>query len=74
VSGWQPIETAPKEAEAVLLCVGRIFGTGRYRLSRPMGAPDYGGWYFDGASAPSCATHWMPLPEPPPIPRQYSRQ
>lgn len=60
---WQPIETAPKDADSVILRNGNIVGTGRYR-----NYPSWesgGDWFFDGASLPSLATHWMPTPKPP---------
>jgi hypothetical protein len=61
---WQPIETAPKDGEPILLCVGNVIGSGRYRsLHRTISTML--NFYFDGATLPSGATHWMPLPAPP---------
>ncbi len=60
---WQPIETAPKDGNDVL-----VFGGGDYTVAHWNGEEwrDYGdiGW------AGMCGddnqpTHWMPLPEPP---------
>jgi hypothetical protein len=60
---WQPIETAPNDGTRVLVWLTRSPA----RSGRPqvvMGAPWHDGkqaWWID------CATHWMPLPEPPSI-------
>lgn len=74
---WQPIETAPKSGQRILLwwrtCTEP--STGRYEYddqfdSRPKGwpAPEEG-WRSCGdqciASNQSDCTHWMPLPKPP---------
>lgn len=56
-NSWQPIETAPKDRERVLLYVP------------PYGAMS--GHYYLGWNCHSCLnkeaapTHWMPLPQPP---------
>lgn len=77
MSGWQPIETAPKDGTSVL-----IFGT-KWRFDwagdrdesfaavcswcEPM--DDESGWSIDHSTyyTTDCLvpTHWMPLPEPP---------
>lgn len=61
---WQPIDTAPKDGTPILMALGNIVGSGRWRSQNPMVEtwPDF---FFDGASMPSGATHWMPLPLPP---------
>ena len=67
-SGWQPIETAPRDGTNVLL-VNRKgnMATGLW-MSGPIGT----GWVLRGGSAPNVffnehhgPTHWMPLPAPP---------
>lgn len=62
--GWQPIETAPIDGRAILLAVGNLIGSGRFRQINAM-IPSKSYFFFDGAYLPSGATHWMPLPEPP---------
>lgn len=77
MTGWQPIETAPKDGTEVLLLVKRRAGIPWRQLvghfmegghcieDHP---PIDEGWYFwTGLSfdKPSEPTHWMPLPEPP---------
>jgi hypothetical protein len=68
-AGWQPIETAPKEQQPILLALHR----GKHGdISR---APVVGYWrerqgwtgWDDPAQVPLSAvpTHWRPLPEPP---------
>jgi hypothetical protein len=61
---WQPIETAPKNGEYVLLWCGfPIIG------SRGVGKPQRGNheWYEEQAGVNPIfnVTHWMPIPEPP---------
>lgn len=73
-TGWQPIETAPKEptnilgeGPRILLCGGFLNGdgtpavrTGHWKAART-------NFWCDTALG-RCAdapTHWMPLPEPP---------
>lgn len=67
---WQPIETAPKDVEALFYVVSLtiddphfvdtsgnpILSSGKPRLM----LTQYGRW-----SSLQKATHWMPLPEPP---------
>jgi hypothetical protein len=66
---WQPIETAPKDEDYLLLLfngrttVGgwtpkRTLSSGRHTWERPAG------WWTQDDSGHS-PTHWMPLPEPP---------
>ena len=63
---WQPIETAPKDGEEVLMFARgtlglEYFSVGQYAKADPaFGTVD--GWFWTFAIRP---THWMPLPEPP---------
>ena len=62
MSGWLPIETAPKDETEVLITDGTSFAVASYR---PWGEwRDCGdmGWAGMCDSQP---THWMPLPPPP---------
>lgn len=76
--GWQPIETAPKDGEAVLLYKPDERRVGEYII-----AGYFGEWPGDGECWIACAgkplgyfsewqqapqgypTHWQPLPAPP---------
>ena len=66
---WQPIETAPKNGELILLspAFDRPYAIGRW-------AWEYGDglWFMDSVGT-LCGiwkpTHWMPLPEPPKEPQ-----
>lgn len=68
-SGWQPIETAPKDgAESFLLTDGRVVTFGGWLTDVDHGA-EYDGqfsggdWlWIDDCDTP---THWMPLPPAP---------
>jgi hypothetical protein len=78
---WQPIKTAPKTGQDVLLFLGHPGGTvheGRYMMKgRDPIEPE--GWYWAGFGGnlrtihghpfggvgPIYPTHWMPLPEEP---------
>ena len=68
MSGWQPIDTAPKDGAVILLCCN--FRDGMQTMA--------GAWHtqrnefhvFVGVRADALAagdlpTYWMPLPEPP---------
>jgi hypothetical protein len=75
MSDWQPIETAPKQIDPVLLywpywTTEPVIGARNYR-------PDDGHiewfaswhterWMGDDAEDPG-PTHWMPLPDPPTV-------
>lgn len=54
---WQPIETAPKDGEYIL--IGMHFGHRFYVQSSFWIASEWAGWDYRKP------THWMPLPEPP---------
>ncbi|GJE54809.1 hypothetical protein FV217_13330 [Methylobacterium sp. WL9] len=60
---WQPIKTAPRDGTRVLVASGeKVNGIGRY-INRPGEVF----WEMDsGTLILLGATHWMPLPPPPP--------
>jgi hypothetical protein len=62
-SEWQPIETAPKDqARILLVAVGTVMiGHWERRLLRFRIEGGHHSWLLGKI------THWMPLPEPPPI-------
>lgn len=69
MSAWQPIETAPKDDEPILACLGELRFIVRW-LSVPELAVS--GWSLDLGGEDYCAmwadkqpTHWMPLPKSP---------
>jgi hypothetical protein len=60
VSEWQPIDTAPKDGDRIL-----IFGKWDGVVSaRWIGEP-HNIWLIEPGSVARDPTHWMPLPEPP---------
>ena len=73
-TGWQPIETAPKDGKLFLGAknLGVGYGWSRYicrwsefkkSFGSQFGIPEGGIWYpLDEKNTPS---HWMLLPEPP---------
>ena len=79
-SAWQPIESAPRDGEWIMLGGGKIV-YGWYAEQPPLvvgqwttdaGGGDEGRWQFawyDGGyyGEYEAPTHWMPLPEPPAI-------
>lgn len=68
---WQPIETAPKDGTAILICRNRPLGPCGMRVSYFDGDDDadYPWHADDGADGfnhhKDWPTHWMPLPAPP---------
>ena len=66
---WQPIETAPKDGETLVLAI-------RADAKVPFVATgDDDGWFTFNGALENCGqkfepTHWMPLP-PPPIPEHF---
>lgn len=65
---WQPIETAPKDGTEILACTEGFPES--HRIVHWYS--DAGCWWdhdglFDYPDDP-WLTHWMPLPEPPPLP------
>jgi hypothetical protein len=59
-SGWQPIETAPRDGTLILMWIEHTIDI--------KGGPMIGGWHKKigfSASRFDVPTHWMPLPPPP---------
>lgn len=64
VGGWQPIETAPKDGDDILVS-GPWLGMHVVGYD-DSGDPDFCWATLDGPNYSAQAfTHWMPLPEPP---------
>jgi hypothetical protein len=69
MTDWQPIETAPKDATAVLLwpdipvCIYR--GNAPAEIVLGYYLPVDREWYNPERQHTFDPTHWMPLPEPP---------
>ena len=75
VPKWQPIETAPKDG-TVLLSDGGTVGEGFWHDgSKCRGHRGGEGWFWETdrcellIASNAHATHWMPLPSPPEVPR-----
>lgn len=67
MSGWQPIETAPKDGSDVLLLMrGGMMYVGRWR-DGCLGEPQVGevAWRSSCSGRFANPTHWCPLPDPP---------
>mgnify|MGYP001564453505 CR=1 FL=1 len=65
---WQPMATAPKDGTAVLLAVK--YSTGLVdRIAASWAERHQPRWIINGSAQrlPAMPTHWMPLPEPPPV-------
>lgn len=60
---WQPIDTAPKDGEVLLLMATH------HQMLYPKPEMIVGyydkGWWSNGGHTLSHVTHWMPLPEAP---------
>ena len=74
VMEWQPIETAPKDGTAILVCYGEHYEDNgflpvcvRWRSYHPNALRQRGreAWRDSSGHKISVATHWMPLPKPP---------
>lgn len=63
MSEWQPIETAPKDYETLILAAFR----GGIGMDIVWWRSDTGRWQTksEHSWAANVFTHWMPLPEPP---------
>ena len=68
-SDWQPIETAPRDGDTVLLCVQGHVTVGGWLDRAAQDIEEYepgaweGWWTLDADEGEP--THWMPLPSPP---------
>jgi hypothetical protein len=86
MSGWQPIETAPRDGTVVVVFRGNVafetsFGPSRDFVERcDLGWFEDGNWWQSGTGHDffepwaieigHVPTHWMPLPDPPPSERE----
>jgi hypothetical protein len=70
-SGWQPIETAPKDRDVLLYCKARGAVRGRWedcyfaRNPRPYWTNDREALFGVTGTRNDQPTHWMPLPPAP---------
>lgn len=72
-SGWQPIETAPKDGTKVLVYDESYGLPQKAWFGKDHFKEEYEGWLFGDGDDYSCGlyftpiepTHWMPLPKPP---------
>lgn len=67
---WQPIETAPKGGDVLMLYCGGAIIIGYYEtaLEWGKGSDPVNSWVdydFEPGDKRLNPTHWMPLPEPP---------
>lgn len=68
-SGWQPIETAPRDGEIIL--VNDTTGLTRWCAAKYLEGEEWQGWMYDDEisnDSNPCGpqpTHWIRLPEPP---------
>jgi hypothetical protein len=62
-SEWQPIETAPQDGTSVLIWIVGAMPGGHADVAQFYNSS----WWFSAQNPSSVVTHWMPLPEPPPI-------
>lgn len=71
LNGWQPIETAPKDIDVLLLCKKRGCVRGRWNADmyakkpRPYWTNDREYVWGIVETRKDQPTHWMPLPTPP---------
>lgn len=67
-TGWQPIETAPRDGTMVLIYTTRRVGVKAQRIVGPhvrQAYFAYGLWQMGDFSTCELPTHWMPLPPAP---------
>lgn len=71
MSGWQPIETAPKDGTRILIFQGGLEWSREVQIGWWDSGGTRSGWsassYEDGhiLNEKQAPTHWMPLPSPP---------
>ena len=69
IQGWQPIETAPKDGNCILLYVPRAqkhkLVSGQYHSYGKYDGRELGGWTDRWNKPINNPTHWTPLPKPP---------
>ncbi len=65
MTGWQPVETAPKDGTVVLVWTRTGPHLAAYLGRRPEGWMEKDGSYLLTEDTTGLPTHWMPLPVPP---------
>jgi hypothetical protein len=65
MSEWQPIETAPKDGQPILVWRDSGVHIMRWRIRRDDGNGFWDEWHVGVRHLKIQPTHWMPLPEPP---------
>jgi hypothetical protein len=60
---WQPIETAPKDGNCVLVANPKATAFSGFYVA--FWSKDDNRWLYSTYTAVPNPTHWMPLPEPP---------
>ena len=65
MTGWQPVETAPKDGTVVLVWTRTGPHLAAYLRLRPEGWMEKDGSYLLTEDTTGLPTHWMPLPVPP---------
>jgi hypothetical protein len=63
VTGWQPIETAPRDGTEILFWVAPEMSEGWAEVGHWFETAHDGWWVAHTIERKP--THWMPLPEPP---------
>jgi hypothetical protein len=70
---WQPIDTAPQDGTVVLL--NRVSHMRHFVHRVVTAAWRKNGWRIVGSDQPvGAASHWMPVPEPPPNPQEPANE
>jgi hypothetical protein len=68
MSGWQPIESAPKDGTEILVCMTHNTPDGGWETIQWVDwqcAPYIWPRFMDRVDIPFAPTHWMSLPAPP---------